>query len=340
LRDIIERPDDITAFLGLYWAGGKTPLANQVKKGIGSAFHKFNEYQLAKYCHRGETIKLRDAMILTHPKPTTLEEGVLWGKLVQDTLTPPKTWEVMLSTGGDKKTVFTELLQEKQLGGLALLRNLRNMTESGVDDALIAEAIMTHKFSKVFPYQFVVANEYCHHYDELEQAMLRTIAEEDKLAGETVLLVDVSGSMNRPLSSRSEASRLLAASSVAVIARELAERVAVYSFSSKTCRVSNSRGFKLIDDISTSQQHSSTYLGRAVQVVSEQHPQATRLIIITDEQSDDKVAFPAKVFDNIYVVNVASYQNGVSYKDNVVHIDGFSENVVRYITQFEGMEGE
>lgn len=47
----------------------------------------------------------------------------------------------------------------------------------------------------------------------------------------------------------------------------------------------------------------------------------------------DRVAAPDA--DVAYMINVASYQNGIGYEKKWVHIDGFSEAVVRYIIAAE-----
>jgi hypothetical protein len=58
-----------------------------------------------------------------------------------------------------------------------------------------------------------------------------------------------------------------------------------------------------------------------------------RLIVITDEQSHDGIlaAWTAKA----YVVNVAPYKHGLSYRDGWTHIDDWSERVVDYIAAAE-----
>jgi len=56
-----------------------------------------------------------------------------------------------------------------------------------------------------------------------------------------------------------------------------------------------------------------------------------RLIVITDEQSHDRV--PAAKGKG-YVINVASARNGVGYGE-WTHIDGWSEAVIDYIAELE-----
>jgi 60 kDa SS-A/Ro ribonucleoprotein len=60
--------------------------------------------------------------------------------------------------------------------------------------------------------------------------------------------------------------------------------------------------------------------------------------VISDEQSHTRVAAP--VAKHSYMLNVAGYQNGVGYGQGwTANISGFSENVVRFITVLEGLNG-
>jgi uncharacterized protein with von Willebrand factor type A (vWA) domain len=160
--------------------------------------------------------------------------------------------------------------------------------------------------------------------------MLKCVAGREKLRGKTIVLVDVSGSMTAPLSHRSEMQRTDAAYGLAVLLREIGEKVAVFSFSNSLVEVPARRGFALRDAIDKSQPHSATYLGRAVTELNEKHGY-DRLIVITDEQAHDTVPAPR---GKGYVINVASYKNGVGY-GKWTHIDGWSESVVEYIRTLE-----
>jgi hypothetical protein len=55
------------------------------------------------------------------------------------------------------------------------------------------------------------------------------------------------------------------------------------------------------------------------------------MIVLTDEQSSDSVPNPKGIG---YVINVASYQNGIGY-GAWKHIDGWSEAVFDYIRETE-----
>jgi hypothetical protein len=116
-----------------------------------------------------------------------------------------------------------------------------------------------------------------------------------------------------------------------VLLSEIAEEVSIYTFSERLVRVPSRRGFALRDAIVQSQPHSGTYLGRALGELRESYD---RLIVITDEQSHDRVPAPG---GRGYVVNVASCRNGVGYGP-WTHIDGWSEAVVEYIRSHERMD--
>lgn len=330
LEKVIQRPDELTEFMALYWLDGKQPLSNQVKKGLAKAFTKFDAYQLAKYNRDGQ-VKLRDVMFLTHPKPLNLEQEEIWKQLVDGTLPSPETWEVELSAGKDKKETWERLLSQNKLGALALLRNLRNMEEVGVNRELIIKALKNMKTEKVLPFRFIAAARYAPSLEPyLEEAMFKSIPQDKKIQGKTILLIDVSLSMDNALSSKSEMTRMDAAAGLAILAREIFEEVNIYTFSNNEKLIPPRRGFALRDAIVNSQSHSGTYLGRSISAIN-QKEEYDRIIVFTDEQSADSVPAPES---RGYMINVANYENGVGY-GSWTHIDGFSEAIMDYVLEYE-----
>ena len=325
---VIQRADELTEFLAIYWADGRVPLSGQVKKGLAAAFPNFDEYALAKYDRAGQ-VRLRDALFLCHAKPRTAEQAALWKRLIAGELAVPDTWEVALSSGGDNRAHWTRLIVEEKLGALALLRNLRNMQTAGVDEALILGALDAMRTDRVLPFRFLAAARYAPQWEEaLERAMFRSLAEADRLPGHTVLLVDVSGSMIAPLSRRSELLRTDAAYGLAVLLREIAEKATIYTFSDSAVRIPPRRSFALRDAMEASQRHGGTRLGAALDAIPEPYD---RVVVLTDEQSHDRVGPPRGTG---YMINVASARNGVGY-GAWTHIDGWSEAVVDYIRVLE-----
>jgi 60 kDa SS-A/Ro ribonucleoprotein len=300
-----------------------------VKKGLAAAFTNFDEYALAKYDRAG-IVRLRDVLFLAHAKPRDTAQAELWKRLIANELVTPDTWEVALSSGGDRRTHWERLLAERRLGALALLRNLRNMKNADVPESQVVAALDAMRTDRVLPFRFLAAARHAPHWEEaLERAMFRSLEGTDKLAGHTVILVDVSGSMVAPLSRRSQMLRTDAAYGLAVLLREIAEKV--YTFSNLAKRIPPRRGFALRDAMESSQPHSGTYLGAALDAVEERYD---RIIVITDEQSHDRVGAPR---GKGYMINVASARNGVGYGP-WIHIDGFSEAVINYIRELENVE--
>jgi hypothetical protein len=334
LVQVIQRADELAEFLAIYWAEGKVPLSGQVKKGLAAAFTKFDEYALAKY-DRANSVRLRDVLFLCHAKPVDTAQAELWKRLIAGELATPDTWEVALSAGAtDKRTAWERLLLERKLGALALLRNLRNMQESGVDESLVLTALDAMRTERVLPFRFLAAARYAPQWEEgLERAMYRSVAGAEKLPGRTVLLVDVSGSMVTPLSRKSEMLRTDAAYGLAVLLREVCEKLVVYTFSDGAKRIPPRRGFALRDAMEASLQHGGTNTGAALQFVESEAVREPydRIVVITDEQSADRVPAPT---GRGYMVNVASAKYGVGY-GSWTHIDGWSEAVIEYIRALE-----
>ncbi|MEZ5937872.1 MAG: TROVE domain-containing protein, partial [Hyphomonadaceae bacterium] len=245
LARVIQRPDEMTEFLAIYWANMLGPLQQrkkravsaQVKKGLARAFAKFDAYQLAKYDRDG-AVRLRDVLFLVHAKPRDAEQEKIWKQLVDGTLASPDTWEVSLSSGADKKATFERLIAEKKLGALALLRNLRGMLHAGVTRKTVGKALEEMRVDRVLPYRFIAAAHYAPDLEaELEHAMFRSIEGHARLPGKTRLLVDVSMSMDWAMSARSEMRRIDAAIGLAVLAREICEEVEIFTFSNAVKKV-------------------------------------------------------------------------------------------------------
>lgn len=328
---VIQRADELAEFLALYWSEGKRPLAKQVKKGLACAFEKFDAYALAKY-NRESTVKLRDVLFMVHAKPKDEAQAALWKRLVDGTLTAPDTWEVALSGGADKREAFERLLRDGKLGYMALLRNLRNMQQAEVDRELVFVALKQGAAkSKALPFRYVAAARAVPAWEaQIDEAMQIALSGAEKLGGRTLLLVDVSGSMDSALSAKSDLTRLDAAAALAVLLRGICEDCRIVTFSDAAVEVPARAGMALVDAIVKSQPHCGTYLGQVVKALRGKIP-ADRMIVITDEQSADDVGKPV---GRGYIINVATAQHGVGYGD-WLHINGWSEAVVQYIQAHE-----
>jgi len=353
---IIQRPDELTEFLALYWKDGKEPLSKKVKTGLAKAFTKFNEYQLAKY-NRDADVKLRDVLFLCHAKPKDKEQEKLWKKLIDNTMTIPDTWETNLSAGKDKKKTWERLMKEKKLGGLALLRNLRNMEQEKVDTSLIKKSIESMNTERILPFRFITASRYAPKLEpELETAMFKCIEDHPKLPGKTILVVDTSGSMYGygNVSKKSELTRVDAAAALAMLIREIAEEPVVYATAGNdstrihaTKLLPPRKGFALRDLIAGNSLMSQIggggiFLTQCMQYIYDKEIWADRVIVITDEQDCDYNYSPEKALafgHNNYIINISVEKNGIAYR-KWTHINGFSEKIIDFILAYENQGGQ
>ena len=345
IADVCQRADEPGELLAIHAKRLGKPIkqamTHAMRKGIGRALSRFDEYQLGKY-NRDAQVKLRDVLFLSHAKPANDDQADLWRRLALKRLATPDTWEVELSAGVDKRETFERLIREGKLGYLALLRNLRSMMSAGCDPGLVRDAIVARKGAhRILPFRYVAAARACPQMEPaIDQALSKAISEMAPLSGRTVVLVDVSASMDEKLSAKSDLTRMDAAAALASV---IHGDLRVFTFSAGgimrwgdrqtkpvLVEVPPRRGMAGIDAVIKSQEHGGTLLGKAIAEANAiPHD---RLIVITDEQSSDPV--PASMAERAYMINVASARNGVGYGP-WVHIDGFSEAVLRFIVEHE-----
>jgi len=261
--------------------------------------------------------------------PETKAQGKLWGSVVGDSMPPPETWESKMVRGGDKKATFEKLLFTGKLGYMATIRNLRNMIEAGVDSNLITITIARGAAgSKMLPFRFLSAVKHAPRFaSELSDAMVSSASSLPELGGYTHIIIDISGSMDDPISGKSELKRWEAAAGVAILARELCGRIRIFTFSCELKEVPAYRGIPLSEAICNSQAHGSTYLSRAIDTLPDK---PDRTIIITDEQSHD--GLPRCPSPLGYLINVAAYKPALPAEDRGwKRISGFSERILEWI---------
>jgi hypothetical protein len=351
LTSVIQRADELGEFAALYWKQKRQPFSSAVKRGLASAFIKFNAYALAKY-NRDNGVKLRDVLFLCHAKPKDQEQAAIWKQLIAGTLEAPDTWEVALSAGKDKKETFERLLTEGKLGGLAMLRNLRNMIEAGVDQNLIRMRL-SQGIERALPFRFIAAAKHAPKVeDAISGAMLMSVALIPKLLGRTLLVVDTSASMGGILSEKSEMTRIDAAAGLGILVREVCEDATLYATAGDDFRQIHAtmelpvrHGLPMADAIRQAPAKiggGGIFLVQAMDfIASKEKRKFDRVIVLTDEQDCDRSRKPegAKRLGHYnYVVNMASYKNGVSYRNGWEHIDGWSEHVLDYIRETESIQ--
>lgn len=356
LPRIITRADMLTDFLAIYWKDGKKPICNQAKKGLELAFHNFNEYKLAKY-DRDAAIKLRDIMFLVHTKPRNDYEKELFNKVASRTLTPPETWEVLLSRGEDKKATWTKLITEKKIGGLAMLRNIANMQKAGVDRKIIKEGLTNLRSSMLLPLDFWKAARMNPEFErDIEDAMLEAYKNLPKLPGKTLFIVDVSGSMGSLTSGNSQFNRMDEACAMAILAAnqcEDYELVATAGNDGRRIQASEwiqypKRGFALAPQIMDTRHRIGGGGIFTIQCLEWcktkfSDEKFDRIIIFSDSQDCDYDTrrTPKPFGKHNYIVDVSAHTKGVNYKGVwSAEVSGWSESFITFIAALEGLENK
>ncbi len=148
---------------------------------------------------------------------------------------------------------------------------------------------------------------------------------------------------------KSQMTRMDAACATASIIRELCEDVSVYATAGSDGRrihatklVPARHGMALTDAITGMNSvlgEGGIFLKQVMDYVNEHEKSIDRVIVITDEQDcanhpEDMPKNALPLGTTRYMLNVGNNKNGIGY-GKWTHIDGFSENVVKYILEIE-----
>lgn len=339
---IIQRADELVGAYAAYrYLFGK-PIPRCLLKGIRDAFRNFDEYQLIKYNQSGKTPNLKDVMLqMPDRKPgTPVSRGMaefllngslisrngtdhsesaplvaaylrflraandnrVWSKDMERLAADAKaTWEVVISQFGGSKDTWSSVLP--RMGYMAVLRNIRNMVQAGVDSKLIADRIANRKavlHSKQFPFRFLAAaNEIARSniavkdrkiiLDAISVALEISVENVGRIPGDTAVLVDVSGSMSSPVSGKSKMTCKDAAMCLAAIFAKACERAYVYAFGSRELLL-DVRGTdsvsSIIDKLSVADRHCghATYAYKPLYDMIDKDLNVDRIVLLSDMQ--------------------------------------------------------
>lgn len=169
-------------------------LPNGLKKAWATALSKFSEYQLAKYRMSDRGVKTVDVVNLVHAKSDAI------GKLMKDELrTSDQTWESIISKEGSTKEAWSKALDV--MGHMAMLRNVRNLLEKGVDTSLFLDKLVAGApegkqlpFRYVSAYNAVKGQASGRVQDAIEKCLQVSLGNLPKFSGRLMSLCDNSGS--------------------------------------------------------------------------------------------------------------------------------------------------
>ena len=232
----VLRADEIMELLMCYqWRSGAKGsrkklgrLSHQLQKGLQRAFHRFDEYQFAKYDRQDSEVRLRDALFLVHPKAKDEQQQALFDRIASKQLATPYTWETELSALGQqqffseeeklkaRRSKWEELIGSGRLGYMAMLRSLRSICCAGTSVESVAHLAAQLSdpqrvaASKQLPFRFLAAYKELIGWDDCRHQMVMEALETaaslsaGRIEGfdehtRVLLACDMSGSMDCPL---------------------------------------------------------------------------------------------------------------------------------------------
>jgi hypothetical protein len=214
-----------------------------------------------------------------------------------------------------------------EMGYMALLRNLRHFEEAGIGDE--ARRLVEQKLvdplevarSRQLPIRFYSAYKALETraWDSvLERALKQTVENIPWLEGRSLVMVDVSGSMNSAFSAKTKAMRYELAALFGC-ALGLRNEGSVYAYANTTVKIAVRQGESILKGVDAVRQAMQVAGGGtetwkcARMAWEDSRVPYDRIVIVTDEQAwpgGDHTVIPADV--PIYTFNVAGYSKGHS----------------------------
>jgi len=301
---------------------------------------------------------LVDIVNIVHPVPTMRNKEALEA-LVKGELKNTQTWESKLSQAGQvaeseedltklKSDAWSELISTRKLGYFALLKNLRNIISQSPDSISAAcEMLVDEKLiknSRVLPFRFSTAYEEISKVGSskevrevlmaINQALDISVCNVPKFDGETLVVMDVSGSMSgKP----SEIASLFGA----ILAKVNNSDVMTFSTSA------NYKQYNPMDSVMTIRD-GFKYSGGGTNfraIFEKANKKYDRVIILSDMQSwvgyesptrqfaEYKKKFGANPF--VYSWDLAGYSTLQFPEQNVFALAGFSDKVFQIMSLLE-----
>ncbi|MFF5493197.1 TROVE domain-containing protein [Streptomyces aquilus] len=257
------------------------------------------------------------------------------------------TWEALAGwlQGPMDKAAWEAVIPS--MGAMALVRNLRNFDQVGVSDEVAAQVAARISDpaevarSRQFPFRYLAAYQHAPSLRwayPLEQALGHSLGNVPALPGRTLVLVDRSGSMWGPLSSRSQLNRADAAAIFGTALALRAERADLVQFGTTSAEVRFRKGESVLRILERFGNLGGTDTTGAVRRHYRRHD---RVLIVTDEQyayshyGDPTEQVPADV--PVYTWNLAGYRagHGPSGTANRHTFGGLSDAAFRMVPLLE-----
>jgi hypothetical protein len=376
---IIQRMDETATALAIHdqLFGGTAPWP--LRRGIEDALVSMADaYTLGKYELSRREVTLHDVFNRVHPKPVDAEQEVLFERFMRgdlddypdvDPLPSPNTWETVISERGNTRDAWETLIEDDAftLPIFASIRNLRNMLEAGVDEDTVVSHLDLEavRHAPLYPFRYYQAYTALQAADVQAPAVERWLEDAIDVAvetvpdglGDTFVAVDLSGSMDHPLSKNSTLRlKEIGALFGAILADQGAE-VGGFGDDFQTVPMhvdtpvlQRQEAVLGIDE----EVGNSTNGWKALEYLRDRGDPVERMVVFTDMQIWDSTPFTARddqtvkaAFDAyrdevssttaLYLVDLASYGDLVTPEgyENVYNIAGWSENVLSFIKHAE-----
>lgn len=362
----------------------KQPLPIQMRKALKGKLETFNEYQLSKALGESREVSMADAIKLLHPDPRKAKvsedffKDIIEGNVKMGNDTKQVQKELANVNNKNSKTTKSDVVDSLDTSTvMAIVKNLVALYRQGIfNDEKAVNSIcskLTNKKevqkSRLLPFRFYSAYVELSNdakgvgfgkrkvLDALIEALDLSISNLPDIEGYNAILIDMSGSMNAPISSKSSVSaREVACVLGAICAKK--GTADVYLFADK-CKMIEVSSKSTVMDITKSMLNTyvggGTYIERALNEIKFSGEKYDKLIILSDNDCythrgntfkfnsfsalgtsiDDrineyiKLGVFKKVFVNNLLGNNFAIVNTDDYRKNL--ITGFSERIVDVI---------
>lgn len=372
---IIDRADEPCTVVAIHdqLFGGTLP--KPLKKGINNALHKFDKYQYDKYDNPNREVNIRDVINRTHPAPQDDLRDEIFERLMRGNLekypevqplneSQGKTWETVISEKGNTAEAWREVIDD--MGLFALIRNIRNMKEAGLESDEIVGHMETDwiENAQIYPFRFYQS------YKAVKRAGVSDPVIEDKLSEaidtaadslddnltDTFVAVDTSGSMyGGGLSRDSDLERVeIGALFGAMMMRHGADTGAFGREYKRVTAHHRTPTVELQQKIMDAQTGASTNAHLAIRDITNKNESYDRVVVFTDEQLWDSTGSWGYDSDSLkdawenykenvnssaslYIVDLASYGDlffPEGYPD-VYLLQGWTSDMLDYIQHAE-----
>lgn len=273
---IVQRALDITEIMSSQFAVyGNRKLPMQMRKSLKGKLESFDEYKLSKGMAESRSVKLRDAILMLRPASKSKKQEAAFKSIIEGTMV----------LGAGKKEIRSEVSKmgqkqdkadTKDLREAILKSNLQNvlnsliaMNRQGLLDMrkepeiwAYVSGLLTNKDavlkSKLLPFRFLSAYREVNDattmdamtrkalMEAIETSLDLSIDNTPNLDGFNAILVDMSGSMDHPVSEKSK----ITAKDIAMLLGAIAYKKGyadLYIFASRAGMVDGSRNSSVMD---------------------------------------------------------------------------------------------